>query len=264
MFESIRRIGGVVARARNFPRAGFGPGHAAGYNARLALDPRMTRTSFNATVLWCLVCAAAEAQSRPRSFAGVAAGIATLSADARSEITPSGADVSLYKPENGPALNIFVGSEFHEYLTVQGNYVWNRNDVTLTSVRATDSGPSFYDAPRPSSQQALIGDLLLYFRERRSAIRPYLSAGVGVVRFQTTARGRDGVRNATAPPAASAATHALLRVAVGLDVSLGGQWSARYSFSESLSSNPISAQLSPPGERGLANFQNLFGIVRTF
>src|SRR5438034_7527433 len=114
MFESIRRIGGVVARARNFPRAGFGPGHAAGYNARQALNPRMTRTSFNATVLWCLVCAAAEAQSRPRSFAGVAAGIATLSADARSEITSSGADVSLYKPENGPALNIFVGSELHE------------------------------------------------------------------------------------------------------------------------------------------------------
>ena len=112
-------------------------------------------------------------------FAGVAAGIATLAADARSEITSSGADVSLYKPENGPALNIFVGSHVHEYLTVQGNYVWNRNDVTLTSVRTTDSGPSFYDAPRASSQHAFIGDLLVYFRERRSAIRPYLSAGVG-------------------------------------------------------------------------------------
>jgi len=104
-------------------------------------------------------------------FAGVAAGIATLAADARSEITSSGADVSLYKPENGPALNIFVGSHFHEYLTVQGNYVWNRNDVTLTSVRATDSGPSFYDAPRASSQHAFIGDLLVYFRERRSRRR---------------------------------------------------------------------------------------------
>ncbi len=137
-------------------------------------------------------------------FAGVAAGIATLAADARSEITSSGADVSLYKPENGPALNIFVGSHVHEYLTVQGNYVWNRNDVTLTSVRATDSGPSFYDAPRASSQHAFIGDLLVYFRERRSAIRPYLSAGVGVVRFQTTARGGDRVRNATLPPATPA------------------------------------------------------------
>ncbi len=230
---------------------------------RLAPDRRMTRT-ISATVLLCLVCTLVEAQSRPRMFTGVVGGIATLAADARSEISSGGADVSLYKPENGPALNIFVGSHVHEYLTVQGNYVWNRNDVTLTSVHATESGSAFYEAPRASSQHAFVGDLLLYFRERRSAIRPYLSAGVGVVRFQTTAHGGNNVRNATLPPATSVATHALLRVAVGLDVSLGGQWSARYSFSESLSSNPISAQLSPPGQRGLANFQNLFGVVRAF
>ena len=218
-------------------------------------------------------------------FAGVAAGIATLAADARSEITSSGADVSLYKPENGPALNIFVGSHVHEYLTVQGNYVWNRNDVTLTSVRTTDSGPSFYDAPRASSQQAFIGDLLVYFRERRSAIRPYLSAGVGVVRLLSEERAGTLVEKAMgqreALLAATLIYHlmdyvrprrlgviggadAILRVAVGLDVSLGGHWGARYSFSEGLSSNPISAQLSPPGQRSLANFQNLFGVVRSF
>jgi len=224
----------------------------------------MTRTSITATVLLCLVCTFAEAQSRPRMFTGVAVGVATLAADARSEITSGGADVSLYKPENGPALNVFVGSHVHDYLTAQANYVWNRNDVTLTSVRATESGSTFYDAPRASSQHAFVGDLLLYFRERRSAIRPYLSAGVGVVRFQTTARGDGRVGDGTLPPAHSVATHALLRVAVGLDVSLGGQWSARYSFSESLSGNPISAQLSPPGQRNLANFQNLFGVVRAF
>ena len=84
------------------------------------------------------------------------------------------------------------------------------------------------------------------------------------MRFQTTARGDGRVGDGTRPPAHSVATHALLRVAVGLDVSLGGQWSARYSFSESLSGNPISAQLSPPGQRNLANFQNLFGVVRAF
>ena len=109
----------------------------------------MMRTSIGATLLLCLVCKVAEAQSRPRMFAGVAAGIATLAADARSEITSSGADVSLYKPENGPALNVFVGSHFHEYLTVQGNYVWNRNDVTLTSVR--DNGPNGGNVPVLSS-----------------------------------------------------------------------------------------------------------------
>ena len=62
----------------------------------------------------------------------------------------------------------------------------------------------------------------------------------------------------------SESTHSLLRVAVGVDVTFVKGWSARYSFSESLSGNPISQQLSPPGQRNLANFQNLFGIVRAF
>jgi hypothetical protein len=214
-------------------------------------------------VLSCVFCARADAQT-PRLFVGVVAGIATLAADARSEITPRGADVSLYKPENGPALNVFVGSHLGDYVTVQANYIWNRNDVTLTSVRATESGVSFYEAPRASAQHALVGDLLVYFRERPSAIRPYLSAGVGVVRLETTTRQEGRASDATLPPANSAATHALLRVAVGIDVALGRDWRARYSFSESLSSNSISAQLSPPGMRALANFQNLFGVVRGF
>lgn len=233
-------------------------------DAQLAVNRRMTRAIVVAILGLCFVCTRAEGQPPPRAFAGVVAGIATLSADARSETTSRGADVSLYKPENGPVLNIFVGSHVHDYLTVQANYVWNRNDVTLTSVRATDSSPSFYEAPRALAQHAFVADLLLYFRDRRSVVRPYLSAGAGVVRFEMSAHGEDRVRNAASPSANAVATHALLRVAVGLDLALSRGWCARYSFSESLSANPISAQLSPAGQRGLANFHNLFGIVRTF
>jgi hypothetical protein len=59
-------------------------------------------------------------------------------------------------------------------------------------------------------------------------------------------------------------TRVVLRVAVGIDLALGDRWSVRYSFSETISGNPISARLTPPGERNLANFQNLFGVVRRF
>ena len=38
----------------------------------------------------------------------------------------------------------------------------------------------------------------------------------------------------------------------------------RYSFSETISANPISPSLTPPAQRGLANFQNLFGLVYRF
>lgn len=219
--------------------------------------------SISATALSCLVFTSAEAQQPPQPYVGVLAGISTLSADARSEITPGEAQVSLYKPGNGPALNILFGLHLHEYVTVQANYVWNRNDLTLISVRATASGPTFYDQPRTSSQHTIVGDLLVYFRERRSVVRPYLSVGFGVVRLETQADGEGRVSNAV-PPASLQTVRALLRVAVGMDMALADRWIARYSFSESLSDNPISAQLSPPAQRNLANFQNLFGVVWVF
>ena len=224
----------------------------------------MLRLLIGATALSFFACTSALAQPGPPRFVGAVAGIATLSADARSEITSGGVDVSLYKPENGPALNVLFGVHVHDSLTVQVNYVWNRNDVALTSVRATESGSAFYEQPRATSQHAVVGDLLVYFRERRSRVRPYLSAGLGLVRLQTTAGGEGRTNKAAPPPARVETTHALLRVAVGIDVALRHGWSARYSFSESVSGNPISAQLSPPGRRNLANFQNLFGVIRAF
>ena len=197
-----------------------------------------------------------------RSLSSAVAGISTLSADARSEITSGAVDVSFYKPENGPAVNVLFGAHVLDYMTVQANYVWNRNDVALTSVHATEAGSAFYEQPRTASQHAVVADLLVYFRERRSRVRPYLSAGLGLVRLHTTAGG-EGRANKAVPPAARVeATRALLRVAVGIDVPLRHGWSARYSFSESVSGNPISEQLSPPDRRNLANFQNLFGIIR--
>jgi hypothetical protein len=222
----------------------------------------MHRIVVAAAITSCLTTPVAVAQPNQRIFVGAVAGVSTLSADARSEIATDGADVSLYKPENGPALNVFSGVHVREYVTLQANYIWNGNPLVLASVRSTDSGPSFYEQPRTSSQHALVGDLLVYFRERRSVVRPYLSVGVGAVRLGTKADGPARTRNAVAPAGASQATRATLRVAVGIDLTLGRGWSARYSFSESVSGNPISAQLSPPGQRNLANFQNLFGMVR--
>jgi hypothetical protein len=222
----------------------------------------MHRIVGSAAIMFFLATTVAEAQQSRRVFVGAVAGVSTLSADARSEITTDGADVSLYKPENGPALNVVLGMHVREYLTVQANYIGNRNDLALASVRSTDLGPTFYEQPRTSSQHAIVGDLLVYFREQRSVVRPYLSVGVGVVRFETRANGQALSRNAVPPAETVRATRATLRVAVGLDLRLGRGWSVRYSFSESMSRNPISAQLSPPGQRNLANFQNLFGVVR--
>jgi predicted secreted protein len=103
----------------------------------------MHRIVVGAAIMFCLATAVAEAQQSRRVFVGAVAGVSTLSADARSEITTEGADVSLYKPENGPALNVLAGMHVPEYVTVQANYTWNGNDLALASVRSTDRGPSF-------------------------------------------------------------------------------------------------------------------------
>lgn len=55
-----------------------------------------------------------------------------------------------------------------------------------------------------------------------------------------------------------------LQVAVGIDIRLYHGWAFRYSFAETTRSNPISSHLSPPGNRMLANFRNLFGFVKYF
>lgn len=215
-------------------------------------------------LLWLSICASACASSgaRPSRFVGGVAGVSTLSADASSVVNGAGADVSLYKPENGPALNLFAGVHLSDYFSVQGNYVLNRNTLTLSSIRSSDA---FFEERRQSTQHAFVVDGLLYFRNRDSWARPYLSTGIGIVHFAT----RDPVILASRgqlvrPSPDFDATHPALRVAVGIDLRTVGPWRFRYSFSETISKNPVSTRLSPPGERGLANFQNLFGAILTF
>jgi len=193
-----------------------------------------------------------------RYFATVVGGIATLEADAATRVDSTNA-ASLYKPENGAALNVAVGVHLNDWFSVQTNYIWNQNDLTITEI--VDSVHLQQD--RHSSEHAVIADLLLYFRSRRSRIRPYLSAGTGFVRMFSTADGP--VQGTLTPvPLQVDATELPLRVAVGADLLFGGGWGFRYSFSETISRNPFSAALNPPGARRLANFQNLFGVVKYF
>ncbi len=222
----------------------------------------MQRFVIGGTIWLAWFTATPAAQRAPTPYVGVLAGVSTLSADARSEVTPRGADVSLYTPENGPAINILLGIHVHRYVSLQANYVWNANDVTLTAVRGLDA--SFYEQPRSSGQHAVIGDFLLYFRNIDSAIRPYLSVGGVVVRIDSTSRGESQARDAVPPAQTIRAVCGVLRTAVGIDIGLSRYWAARYTFSETLSGNPFSAALVPPGQRKLANFQSLVGIVRAF
>ena len=196
-------------------------------------------------------------------YAGALGGISTLSADARAIVRAASADVSLYKPENGAALNLLAGVHVGDFFSVQGNYVWNGNSLTMASVRAADG--AFFEERRESVQHSFVADGLLYFRNMDSWARPYLSGGLGVVRFEGRAPALLASRGELPRPAARfTSTNPALRVAVGIDLRATAAWRFRYSFSETISRNPVSEQLSPPAERNLANFQNLFGVIASF
>lgn len=206
----------------------------------------------------------ATAQDSIRLYAGALTGVATLSGDARAVVSDDGFASSSYHPDNGVAVNLLFGAHLREYLTVQANYIWNRNDLVLFSGATTGGDARFYEDPRASSQHSFVGDLLVYFRNRDSRIRPYLSGGVGVIRLESISRSHPIEGGTTPPPSVFEATELALRVAVGVDVPVSEGWSVRYTFSESISRNPISQQLDPMGPHRLMNFQNLVGVIRAF
>lgn len=209
------------------------------------------------------VCCGTPVLAQRVPFAGVIAGVADISADASSVNTSQGPNISLYKPENGPALNLFAGMHLAPYLSVQANYIWNRNELTLNS--SSPDSKSYFEEQRSSSQQALIFDLLVYVRSLNSRIRPYLSFGTGPVRFSSTQEKVTAIEGTPAlPPEHFSSVRLAFRSAVGMDFQLTPRTALRYSFSETIRHNDISAQLSPPGQRSLANYQNLIGVVIRF
>jgi len=198
-------------------------------------------------------------------YVGVLGGISTLSGDSRSLLSPDSTAFSSYDPDNGGILQILVGKHFSEYLSVQGEYTWNSNSLTLTSATFNGGTETSYEEKRGSSQQSVVGDVLVYFRGRNSRLRPYLSVGTGFVHFSSSReRLEQMVGTPNLPPQQFRANSIVLHVPVGMDVKLGRGWALRYTFSETISKNPIDDRLSPPGQARFKNFQNLFGFIKRF
>ena len=198
-------------------------------------------------------------------YGGLQAGVSTLSGDAASSLSVGAADFSSYNPQNGIALSAIFGRDLSEYVSLQADYVYNRNPLTLASGAFSNGTLSSYQEVRGSSQQSVIGDALVYFRPRQSQLRPYLSVGTGIVHFSSVQQKVDLVAGSLSlPPQTFSSNLIALHVPVGIDVKLRAGWMFRYSFSETLTKNPISEQLSPPGPHSLKNFQNLFGVIKRF
>ena len=197
-------------------------------------------------------------------YAGGMVAVTSLSGDARSIITPGATQFSSYNPENGPGLNVLAGKHCNDYFTVQGDYVWNRNALTLSAADISGTSISTYQETMQSSQHSAFASVLVYFRSRKSRLRPYLSVGTGLVHLSSTVKNLAVQQGPVIAPRAFDSNFIALRVPVGIDIQLRAGWYFRYSFSENISHNPISDQLTPPATHTFKNFQNLFGVIRQF
>ncbi len=212
----------------------------------------------------CFVCNFAKL-AQAQFYAGVLGGVATLSGDSRSVLSPDSTEFSSYGTQNGPAVEVVFGRHLSDFFTVQGDYIWNSNTLTLTSAAFSNGMQQGYKETRSCSQQSVLVDLLVYFRRRSSRLRPYLSVGTGLVHLSSSQQQIVEVLGMPSrPPHSFSANVIALHVPVGIDVRLGKGWAFRYTFSETLSQNPISQRLSPEGQSHLKNFQNLFGFVLRF
>ncbi len=123
-----------------------------------------------------------------QGYFGVIVGISTLSADGRSVTTPDRSAVSLYNPMNGLALDILGGWSLNNYVSFQGNYIWNRNRLTLTSTEAFAGGAALFEQERTSSHNSVVGDFgssaefvgktVFHRRLRRPRCSPSLKASL--------------------------------------------------------------------------------------
>lgn len=198
-------------------------------------------------------------------FAGAGGGISTLSADGQTRIDGAVTAVSLYKPENGPSVHLFGGRHLRDYFSLQASYTWNRNAIGITGTRVASGVEATFQQEFRVRMHTTAVEGLIYFRPRASRLRPFLSGGAGVAR--TAAEGGKVTVSKGAvqlPPATFASANAMWRTTVGIDAAMGRGYAVRYTFWENISANPISKQLVPPGGRGLANFQSIFSIVKTF
>jgi hypothetical protein len=198
-------------------------------------------------------------------YAGVLGGVSALSGDASSTLSAGSSAFSSYDPKNGGTFALLIGKHLSNYFTVQGNYIWNENALTLSAGSFLTDQQLGFQETRSSSQQSLIASVLVYFRNRDSRLRPYLAIGTGLVHLSSSEERLDeSVGTPLLPARHFTANTIALHVPVGMDVNLGRGWAFRYTFSETITKNPIDDHLSPAPEHASKSFLNLFGFIKRF
>src|ERR1039458_5723282 len=180
--ESARVIENLSSGCRRSASIGMSAGEEnspSGFVGRcrlgLAECIRKLRSNVLITGAALLLVGLSARSSKAQFYAGVLGGVSTLSGDTSAVINSNSTNFSTYNPQNGLALNGLLGRHLSDIFTIQADYVWNRNPLNLTGSTSSSGSVADYEETRRSSQQSLFASVMVYFRNRRSRIRPYLS-----------------------------------------------------------------------------------------
>jgi hypothetical protein len=198
-------------------------------------------------------------------FGGGSVGIATLTGDGATRIDANQTSISLYQPQIGPAFQFFAGRHLRNYFSVQAAYGFNRNNSTFVGSSISPNREDTFEQTRTIRQQSVGFDAMIYARPQGSRLRPYVSGGFGYMHLNSQRQAliiRKG--NPALPADAISAGKPYWRTAVGVDIQLRPRWQFRYTFWETVTTNPLSSQLRPQGSALFLNFLNQFGLVREF
>ncbi len=217
-------------------------------------------------VVGILLVAPRAGAAEPRHFLTAGLGISNVSADG-STTPPQAADLRVagYKPQNGIAAAAAGGAHLTRFVSVQGSYFYNRNRLQFFQFEQQGGALASSEVRTHAQSHTGLGELLLYVRPRDNWLRPYLSAGAGVMRLTAPVGGAVGNGGQSiAGPAAISSSAAVFRVGVGIDVVARNGWGFRFLFGQTLRSNAISESLRISPSRRYATFHNVFGVVKQF
>ncbi len=135
-------------------------------------------------VVGILLVAPRAGAAEPRHFLTAGLGISNVSADG-STTPPQAADLRVagYKPQNGIAAAAAGGAHLTRFVSVQGSYFYNRNRLQFFQFEQQGGALASSEVRTHAQSHTGFGELLLYVRPRDNWLRPYLSAGAGVMRL---------------------------------------------------------------------------------
>src|SRR5215472_3035159 len=170
----------------------------------------------------------APALAHAQLYAGILGGVSSLSGDARLIVSSDSTTFSSYDPKNGGDVSVLFGKHLSDYFSAQVSYSWNENELSLNAASSGGGLQQAYQQTRSSSQRSGLGNVLVYFRQRKSRLRPYLSVGTGFMHFASKQESLQDVLGSPAlPPQQFSASVIVLNVPVGIDVNMGKGWAFR-------------------------------------